>query len=49
MDFITIPRFEYYKRLGVSLTKREAIKGIIVQDLVTMLQARRDIQKQMEI
>ena len=45
MDFITIPRFEYYKRLGVSLTKREAIKGIIVQDLVTMLQARRDIQK----
>ncbi len=45
MDFITIPRFEYYKRLGVSLTKREAIKGIIVQDIVTMLQARRDIQK----
>ena len=45
MDFITIPRFEYYNRLGVSLTKREAIKGIIVQDLVTMLQARRDIAK----
>jgi len=45
MDFITIPRFEYYNRLGVSLTKREAIKGIIVQDIVTMLQARRDIQK----
>ncbi len=45
MDFITIPRFEYYNRLGVSLTKREAIKGIIVQDIVTMLQARRDIAK----
>ena len=45
MDFITIPRFEYYNRLGRCLTKREAIKGIIVQDLVTMLQARRDIAK----
>jgi len=45
MDFITIPRFEYYKRLGVDLTKREAIKGIIVQDLSVMHQARIDIQK----
>jgi len=45
MDFITIPRFEYYKKLGVSLTKREAIKGIIVQDLSVMHQARIDIAK----
>ena len=45
MDFITIPRFEYYNKLGNNINKREAIKGIIVQDLVVMFQARRDIEK----
>ena len=45
LDFITIPKFYYYnKALGTDVrTTREAIKGIIIQDLSVMKQARQDI------
>ena len=45
LDFLTIPRIEKLKSLGIDLTVDEIIEGVILQDLAKLSQAHSDVER----